>query len=189
MKTTELFAELLVIGVGAVCACILLVLAVVPALSSSLCRLSTVAIIPALAVIYLFGILADRFCDILFDAAISKRRRGLSEDDLTAWKIKRDAVVMSSTYAAGLYSYGRSRQRILRAWTLNSVALAVSSFVYLTTRECAVCGVRVAILSLSSFLGLGILCFVIWNRMDKEEVSTIDRISRRTVANLRKDTL
>jgi hypothetical protein len=175
MKTTELFAELLVIGVGASCACLLVLLTLVPGLGHLISRLPAAAIIPSLAVIYLIGILADRISDFAFDALVSRRRRGSCADDLLAWKNRRDAIMMSSSFFASLYAYSRSRQRILRAWTLNSIGLALSSLAYLTTQDCSVCGTRTALVAVVGFLALGLLCFVVWNKMDKQEVAAILR--------------
>lgn len=179
MKTTELFAELLVIGVGALGAVMLVLMAAFPPIGGWLSHLSAVALVPSLALIYLFGVLTDRIADAIFGAVAGRRRRGSTADAMRDWKNLRDQILGSSDYFATIYAYNRSRQRILRAWTLNAAALAITSCVYLTSAASVLPGAKPAVTAACLFVVLGGLCYAAWNQMDREEVEALGRIATR----------
>lgn len=125
MSTTNLFVELLVIGVGAACWVLLL-----------LCGAVSVEEIPApwlrsyplllvsLAFLYVFGIITDRLADWTFDKLFSGRIRARFFESKRAYQDARRLVLSSSTRLADLHEYGRTRIRISRGWSLNSLLAA-----------------------------------------------------------------
>jgi len=77
MSTTNIFAELIVIGLGAFASLLLLIAAMLEVSRGVVAFLITspVAAIPALAFVYLLGIVTDRISDWLF-ASLERRQRG-----------------------------------------------------------------------------------------------------------------
>lgn len=126
MSTTNLFVELLVIGVGASLWIGLLV-----------CGIVSVGDIPApwlrsyplllvsLAFLYVLGIITDRMADWTFDQLFSSRIRSRCFDSKRAYQDARRFVLNSSDRLADLHEYGRTRIRISRGWSLNSALAAL----------------------------------------------------------------
>lgn len=136
VNTTNLFVELLVIGVGAagwlalfVCAALGYDAAFVKKLLST-----PAAILPAIVAIYLLGIITDRVADSLLHFLRSERQRLRhfpTEDECLS---TRGYVLAKSPYFATQFDYSRSRQRICRGWILNFLLLSVSMNVLLFSR-------------------------------------------------------
>jgi hypothetical protein len=127
VSTTNLFVELLVIGVGAAGWLILFTLAALgydAAFVKGL--LSTpAAIVPGVVAVYLLGIITDRIADSALQFLRTERKRLLyfpSADE--AFKV-RDYVLTKSPYFASQFEYNRSRQRICRGWIFNFIFLAI----------------------------------------------------------------
>lgn len=128
MNTTNVFVELLVIGLGPLTALILLVLialdpgtmrlADVMATSSSLAL-----IVPMLAATYILGIIVDRVADELFGSFGSKRIRHRYFEDDDEYHDARRTIIYHSELMYRLRQYGRSRMRICRGWAVNAVLL------------------------------------------------------------------
>jgi hypothetical protein len=128
MGTTNLFVELVVIGVGALLWVLLLAGAALgfnPALANHLVKGDNL-LIPVLAVTYLFGILTDRMADILFETLWAKRLCHVEFPSKDAYHEARIRVIAKSERLAERLEYGRSRMRICRGWTLNSALIGVS---------------------------------------------------------------
>ena len=115
MKTTNLFIELLVIGVGAVL-CIMSMLYIIygEALMNINIENTAFLIFPATAVTYVLGIIFDRLFDILtehFDKKIRIKffdQQGYDETRILLYD-KSDAVKQ-------VFDYTKSRIRIMRSW-------------------------------------------------------------------------
>lgn len=127
MSTTNLFVELVVVGVGAAAWLCLLVLAGFGYAWIPLDRLfSPSAILPQIALVYLLGIITDRLADALFAPAWTKGNRariyGQDSDAYAADK----ALVLSELEFAKFYQYNKSRQRICRGWTFNAIVILLS---------------------------------------------------------------
>jgi hypothetical protein len=128
MSTTNLFVELVVIGVGTLAWIVLLVLALfgwnwVPVEQ----LFSPTAVIPLLAVVYLLGIITDRLADALFDRWWSPRLRQAEFPRHEDYHQARHEILMRSERLAELLEYGRSRLRICRGWSLNALLIALAA--------------------------------------------------------------
>lgn len=135
MNTTNLFVELIVIGVGALAWVVLLVLSVagwqwVPVEKA----FSTGALVPVLSVVYVLGIVSDRIADSLFEGVWNNRLRRKRFPTVDDYHAARRHILTRSGRFSDLLEYGRSRLRICRGWALNSVLIAISLNVFLWTR-------------------------------------------------------
>ncbi len=72
-------------------------------------------IAPGLVATYLLGVVVDRLADELFKWRLLAGRHAANDD--TEYRRMRDEAVNSSDFFLSAYSYGKSRQRICRAWT------------------------------------------------------------------------
>jgi len=127
MNTTSLFVELIVIGAGVGIWLILLLVAVFDFgwLTFSYPELLGSAI-PALAVIYVFGIIWDRLADRLFELLWADPLRQSHFKKLENYYEARRIILTRSAALSELLEYGRSRLRICRGWTLNALMIGIS---------------------------------------------------------------
>lgn len=132
MSTTDLFVEIIVIGVGAMIWMGLLVMSIfgyswLP--SSQL--FSIASLLPILAITYVFGIVIDRASDALFDKlwkpSLAQQFYPKDGDDYD----DRRFIYLRSEQLAKLLEYGRSRLRICRGWTLNSLLIWLSLNIFI----------------------------------------------------------
>lgn len=135
MSTTNLFVELVVIGVGAIVWVTMIVLAAfgwqwVPADKV----FSTEALLFFVAVIYLLGIVTDRIADVTFERVFGESLRQKFYPDIKDYHRSRLIILSRSERLAQLLEYGRSRLRICRGWAFNSLLTAVCLNVFLWTR-------------------------------------------------------
>ena len=135
MNTTNLFVELIVIGVGALAWVVLLVLSVtgwqwVPVEKV----FSAGALVPLLSIVYVLGIVSDRIADSVFESLWNDKLRKNRFPDVDDYHAARRHILTRSERLSDLLEYGRSRLRICRGWTLNSVLIAISLNVFLWTR-------------------------------------------------------
>ena len=126
MSTTNLFVELLVIGVGAACWVALLLY---NALGTDWLDAEILDSYPVLAVIlavvYLLGIVTDRVSDYLFDTFCSNRIRSRYFAEKRDYQDARRLVLSSSGRLADMHEYGRTRIRICRGWAVNAAAMSI----------------------------------------------------------------
>ncbi len=135
MGTTNLFVELVVIGVGALTWLVLLVFSVfgwewVPTEKV----FSTVALVPLLSLIYILGIVSDRIADSLFERFWNVRLRKRRFPDIHDYYAARRQILTGSDRLSELLEYGRSRMRICRGWVLNATLIAVTLNLFVWTR-------------------------------------------------------
>ncbi|MFK8184267.1 MAG: hypothetical protein AB8B99_12910 [Phormidesmis sp.] len=161
MSTTDLFVEIIVIGVGATIWIVLLALSVfgyswVP--SGQV--FSFASLLPILAITYVLGIVTDRVADTLFDklwkpslAQQFYQKDGDDYDD-------RRYIYLRSEQLASLLEYGRSRLRICRGWTLNSALILVSLNIFIQQQLSSPAIKRTAFLFSNLFLLL--LTYCLW---------------------------
>ncbi len=177
MNTTNLFVELMIIGIGAVSA---IGLAVIGCLQPGTIPLATLGmetaatiltLAPLLALTYVVGILIDRIADVIFKHFWANRLRGRyfgsedgSEDDGTdAYHLARRMVLVGPDRLARLIEYGRSRMRICRGWTINGMLLFVAWNVFASQRLAGVAnGDNWWLAGNASFLLLTVGCCWAW---------------------------
>ena len=127
MGTTNLFVELVVIGVGAMTWLCLLVVAVFGWKWIPIDKVfSTVALVPLLSLIYLLGIISDRIADSIFERLWVTRLRQRCFESTKEYHLARRQILTGSERLSDLLEYGRSRMRICRGWTLNSILIAIT---------------------------------------------------------------
>lgn len=122
MGTTELFVELVVIGIGAFSWIILLTFSILGYQWVPIEQVfSVTALFPLLSFIYIVGIITDRLADVIFSELwalnILKKYYPSVEKAID----DRRLIYSSNEYLANLMEYGRSRLRIARGWAFNSV--------------------------------------------------------------------
>ncbi|HVF86841.1 MAG TPA: hypothetical protein VM866_04595 [Pyrinomonadaceae bacterium] len=135
MSTTNLFVELIVIGVGALAWVVLLVLSVAGWQWVPIEKVfSTGALVPLLSIVYVLGIVSDRIADSVFESLWNDKLRRKRFPDVDDYHAARRHILTRSERLSDLLEYGRSRLRICRGWTLNSMLIATSLNVFLWTR-------------------------------------------------------
>jgi len=135
MSTTDLFVELIIIGMGAA---IWLLLLIFSAFGYDWVPLEKVfslaALIPFLSVVYVLGIVIDRIADTLFgklwESSLLKKVYRQGEQYLN----DRRLIYIHPGRLGNLLEYGRSRLRICRGWTLNAAFILVSLNIFIWTR-------------------------------------------------------
>lgn len=133
MGTTNLFVELVVIGVGAMIWLLLFVLAFLgvplPEVNETMVLASA---IPLLALTYVAGIIWDRVVDYAFEKIwVNRKRKQYFAEKADYYNARRN-ILTKSERLADLHEYSRSRMRICRAWTFNSVLIAVAAIFFLS---------------------------------------------------------
>lgn len=135
MSTTNLFVELVVIGLGVAGWVAMLVIAAFG--SSWIAMIEThwvIVALPALAVVYVCGIVWDRFADSVFDKLWAVDLRAEYYVDIGAYYNARRTILTKSDSLSDLLEYGRSRLRICRGWALNAIAITISLNILIWTR-------------------------------------------------------
>ncbi len=135
MNTTNLFVELVVIGVGALAWVVLLVLSVfgwdwVPTERV----FSTTALIPLLSLVYVLGIVSDRIADSLFEHYWNEDLLKERFTEINDYHLARREILSRSERLSELLEYGRSRLRICRGWSLNSILISVALNLFIWTK-------------------------------------------------------
>ncbi|HVF51331.1 MAG TPA: hypothetical protein VNA19_14675 [Pyrinomonadaceae bacterium] len=152
MGTTNLFVELIVIGTGVAIWLVLLALTVFGyawvRLDKEWMDSSFVAVF-GLIMVYVLGILFDRFANSIFkdDTLIGKRLYKLLYgkkrahrkppqpfDNFDEYDDTKAIVYSRLESLRDLYEYNRSRLRICRGWALNCVLIIVSLNLFIWTR-------------------------------------------------------
>jgi hypothetical protein len=127
MNTTNLFVELIVIGVGASIWLVLLILSIFGYAWVPIDHLtSPFAVVPILAVVYVLGIISDRVADAVFEWIWTDDLRGSYFQNRKEYYEARRLILTSSERLSDLLEYGRSRLRICRGWAFHSILIAVS---------------------------------------------------------------
>lgn len=176
MKTTELIAEILVIGVGTLFWMVLLLTAFYPEAQDILTSLGPISILPSMAFVYVLGIITDKSAEMLFTGFASTKYADMSNEEIIEWKIRRDNILIKNDYIQILHLSYISRKKILRGWTLNFFGLAIAAFLYLMLRDCNVCGLTMNSLVPSLLFALAGICYFLWRQMDKAQKTVVDRL-------------
>jgi hypothetical protein len=135
MSTTDLFVELIIIGVGAAIWLSLFVFSIlgydwVPLEGLS----SLVALVPLFSVAYVLGIVVDRAADMIFGRLWSPGVLHKVYEEEGEYFGDRWLVYIHPGRLGNLLEYGRSRLRICRGWTLNAILILVSLNTFIWTR-------------------------------------------------------
>jgi hypothetical protein len=123
MSTTNLFVELIVIGIGAAFWVVFVILSIFNYTWVPFDKLMSLpAIVPGLSVIYVLGIVVDRLADWVFhfraESLCLKWFRSLEE-----YYTARTLIYTRSESLRELFEYSRSRLRICRGWVINCILI------------------------------------------------------------------
>ncbi|MCA9261361.1 MAG: hypothetical protein KDA61_19230 [Planctomycetales bacterium] len=135
MTTTNLFVELVVIGVGAAGWVAMTIGGLVGVEGVDPRWLESYPVLVALlAVVYVLGIISDRIADVVFASLFTASLRKRHFVDKADFQRARRAVLQQLPVVAEAQHYGRTRLRICRGWAINS-ALMAASFNWLMVRQ------------------------------------------------------
>ena len=135
MGTTDLFVELIVIGIGAFAWIAIATLSIFGYQWVPLEQLLSVsAIVPFLSFVYVVGIVTDRIADVLFDRIWIPHLHRKHYSSLSTTREDRRLIYSKNEYLANLIEYGRSRLRICRGWAFNSVLIMVAANFFIATQ-------------------------------------------------------
>ena len=173
MNTTNLFVELIVIGIGTLFVLIFMILSVfgyewIPWDKIT----SSTMLIPLLSVTYLLGIIIDRLADQIYRKWNRKLRLNHFSSNEEYHEARTYVYQFASERIISLFLYGRSRLRISRAWSLNCILLTMTIPLFICTRLSQIPNkIRISIIIFSIILfGLGaIVTCLTWNKLAKNE--------------------
>lgn len=135
MGTTDLFVELIVIGIGAIAWVVLATFSIFGYEWVPFDQLFSVsAIIPALSIVYIMGIITDRIADVLFDATWTPKLLKKYYSSSESAREDRRLLYSENEYLSNLLEYGRSRLRICRGWAFNAVLIIIASNFFIATQ-------------------------------------------------------
>lgn len=118
MSTTNLFVELIVIGVGTFIWILLLLSAMFGWELGTLVSLVPLeTAVPLVSLVYVLGIAMDRLADVTFETLWGKSLRKSRFGELRNYYDARRQILTKSERLSELLEYGRSRLRICRGWT------------------------------------------------------------------------
>ncbi len=127
MNTTNLFVELVVIGVGTLMALILVVMSIFGYGWISWKQItSSTMLIPLLSVTYLLGIVIDHIAGQIYASWSKQLRVEQFSDNHEYYKARTYVYQYANEWIISLFLYGKSRLRICRAWSLNCILLAIT---------------------------------------------------------------
>jgi hypothetical protein len=135
MSTTDLFVELIIIGMGSAI-WIFFLIASIFGLSwiDSSKFLSLTTLIPFLSLTYVVGIVFDRVADTLFEWIWAKKLLSNYYENKDDFHDDRRIVYIHEGRLASLLEYGRSRLRICRGWALNSSLILLTFNLFAWTK-------------------------------------------------------
>ena len=167
MKTTNLFVELVVVGTGAALAIVLFFYTffgdhLLFRQNLSITKPDDLAsLIPVLSFIYVLGIVVDKIAYRIFKTKEDNlRRTRFKEFGEKGYYEKRHSLYTSAntTHAIEVFEYGRSKVRICRGWTVDSVILIVALVCFMVFRH------GFDVLVLAGIVALGMLaCLTQWS--------------------------
>lgn len=190
MNTTNLFVELVVIGIG-----VLMWIAIFVVALAGYAWFPTddtfllIAALPSLAIVYVLGIVWDRLADFIFDRMWTNVLKAEHYSTVGHYYDDRRIILTQSKPLSDLLEYGRSRLRICRGWSLNALAIAFSSTLFVLLRPEAEVPAAVGTTCVVACLLLSVGCWLAWQSLSKAEYRKIreqseflERVREREVA-------
>lgn len=175
MNTTNLFVELVVIGVGVI---VWLALFVFSFVGLSLTELNSTLLIssalPVLAFIYVLGIIWDRFIDYVFDRFWGDSLQNEHFKDRNEYYNARRNILINSEPLSDLLEYGRSRMRICRGWSANAIMIGINLNLYLWLQHSDYSHVtNISIIGSLLSLVLAVASYFAWRNLTRVEYRKI----------------
>jgi len=136
MKTTSLFVEIVVIGLGGFTWVVLILFSIFGYDEAKLSLVNSLpTAITTLAFIYVLGIIIDRIADNLYqDIILNKIIKKSQIKTKKEYHKLRALVIDKHEQWAERIAYSRSRQRILRSWILNFILLIICGNIFIWTQ-------------------------------------------------------
>lgn len=135
VNTTNLFVELVVIGVGATLWLTLLMFSVFGYKWVPWDKVTSASmLIPLLSITYVLGIIMDRLADQLYVRWDGKLRKKEFPSDGEYYSARTYVYSHATDRIIALFEYGRSRLRISRAWSINCSFLSIGIPLFFWTR-------------------------------------------------------
>lgn len=128
MSTTDLFVELLIIGLGAAVWVLLLIFSIFGLSWLTFEQFTSLTVLlPMLGFIYVLGIVTDRMADAVFDRyfKLPLKRHYYPDDNDQDFRDRR-YLYLKGGQLINLIDYGRSRLRICRGWCFNGVLIIIA---------------------------------------------------------------
>lgn len=134
MNTTNLFVELLLIGIGTTLGLALFFMSI-PGLEKSASIIlmegnDFFITLITLAIAYVFGIVTDRIADRIFTHFSKKSQDHHYPNKVDILKDK-TLIYQKSTALVDMIEYGRSRLRVCRGWLVNLFIIIITGNLYL----------------------------------------------------------
>ena len=175
MNTTNLFVELVVIGVGVFIWFALLVFALFGVSWFPIDNVFLISsAIPALAFIYVLGIIWDRIVDFIFHKFWGEALRKQYFESIGEYYNDRRNILTNSKELSDLLEYGRSRLRICRGWSVNALMIGACLNIFLwrqNSEHTQVIGI--SLFGSFSCLILAISSWFAWRNLTKNEYRKI----------------
>jgi len=171
MSTTNLFVELVVIGVGAVMWLSVAFLGIFGLAWFPLEQLnSPLFLIVFFSVVYILGIITDRMADSLFEKWYSGKLREEWFPSIQAYYSARRIVFERSQHLSNILEYRRSRLRICRGWIVNFVFLTITANLYIWVQLSPSCNrITISFFVTSTLVLLVFLSWLSWKRLVIDE--------------------
>lgn len=175
MKTTQLFVELIIIGIGAAIWLLLILISFLdlPLGSLSLQNINAIILTPFLGVVYVLGIVLDRISYQLFDKVDKKRRDKIlgSGQEPSAVYMQRYVIMNSEKFEQKL-AYTRSRLRIARSWIVNFTLISIFFFVWQVRIKVSISFISILIIS-ATFMVLAFFTYYSWRKLTDDSYYSI----------------
>ncbi len=170
MSTTNLFVELIVIGVGVFIWLMLLTGIISPEVFNYLTGINIdfLSAIPVIAIIYVMGIISDKSVDSIFYTLWEEKiRKKIIKDKLYYKTI--NAISTKYPDIANKLEYIRSRIRIIRSWVIHFIMIAVTFSFYISLRCMYDLRQKIILIIFSSLILIcfSILSFYSWHYMSE----------------------
>jgi len=181
MGTTSLVVELIVIGTGAALWVVLIILIVFGYTWLPMDRLPELlgapALIPILSIVYILGVVTDRFSDWVFSLCDHSIRRSVFADP-NDYQLARTRLYTESEGLTGLLEYGRSRMRVCRGWVVNSLLILATLNLFICLRlPNDAPRLRLTLFSTVALILIAIGCWSTWHSLVQNEY---DRLSEQS---------
>lgn len=173
MSTTNLFVELIVIGLGALAALMLTTMTIFGYEWIPWDKLtSSTMLIPFISVTYLLGIIIDRFADQIYNSWKRELRLKQFRNNDEYHQARTFVYQFANEQIILLFIYGRSRLRISRSWSINCIFLIITIPVFIWFRCSQLSNNTKILITIFSTLvfGAGTLAtYLTWNKLAKND--------------------
>ena len=174
MNMTNLFVELVVIGVGAIIWVGFALLSVTGLDWVSVDQLtSPLWFIPLLSLIYVLGIVTDRMADSTFKACFDTNRQRPGFETLSEYHEARMLVLTGPRSFAEAIEYGRSRIRICRGWAFNGVLIGIFWNLLLWTQVSVLGRIWFSLATTAGLVLMVVGCVLVWRSLRTDECGRI----------------